>query len=200
MSIRTINCATGAMAQSGMPEARIAAHLRLCNPQEEDAKRQIWYHQFDLQPAEREIAQRLLPKYGQHMWGVHATTRLGLAHILRDGLKAVPVEHNGAGVGFVTVRGMEVWTEDHPEKLDWIEKSRISTYNSCNVLVEVAWVGMLSKDPDAVRCYYSPERPGVFYHRVKNSAYFVHPADIAITGLYYVNQDLPAARNVPEWE
>lgn len=205
LSDATINCASCAMALSGMQESRLAAHVQLINPQERDHQKRIWYHQFDLSPEEKDIAFRQCPKYSKYMWGVHATTRQGLAYILRDGLKAVPSEHDGAGAGFVTVRGMERWDKEYfePEKLRWIEKSRTSGYNCCNVLVEVAWVGKSSKDANDVRSS-SDVQPGeapVFAHRVKNSAYFVHPSCIAITGLYYVNCDLPGiAPNVPEWE
>jgi hypothetical protein len=87
-----------------------------------------------------------------------------------------------------------------PERLKWIEKSRISGYNCCNVLIEVSWAGMPGDDVTSSFGVLPGEAPR-FAHRKKNSAYFVHPSCITITGLYYVNNDLPGiAPNVPEWE
>jgi len=97
----------------------------------------------------------------------------------------------------VTVTGMKrSWDQKfHIECVRWIRKSMKSTsYNQCNVLVEVAWAGVHGENVVG-SCAAGPGQNPMFKHKKgPGSAYLVHPCDIVITGLWYVKPP-----NTPEW-
>ena len=199
LSMQTINCATAAFALSSFPKSRLLGAIQVHSRTEAG---DLFYQPFKLTSAEKDIGWRQGGDNTQHMWGVHATSQRSLAYILRDGIKAVPSEHGGAL--FVTVVGMRrSWDQQsqfHIKCAPWIRKCMTSSNKLCNVLVEVAWAGVQG-DTVIGSCATEPGQDPMFRQRKgPGSAYLIHPCDLVITGLWYVNKDLKGSDpNTAEW-